>query len=249
MTKIVILAAGYATRLYPLTRDRPKHLIPVGGRPILEHLIEKLAPIEPVDRLYVVTNSKFADRFRDWAAGYEPPKSGLEPHVVDDGTTDEQNRLGAIGDLAFLIEREGLDDDLVVAAGDSLFTDTLEGLVAVGQERSAPVATVYDVRDLEAVKRYSSVVTDADGRITHLEEKPPQPQTTLAGIALYFYPAATLPLVRAYLAEGGNADQPGHLVAWLYPRLPVYTWRVPGEWLDIGSHDTLREAERALSVS
>lgn len=246
--RIVILAAGYATRLYPLTRDRPKHLLSVGGRRILEHLLDKLSPIGPIDRLYVVTNSKFAGRFEEWAAEYEAPTLGFEPQIVDDGTTDEGNRLGAIGDLAFLIEREKLDDDLVVAAGDSLFTDSLEGLVAVGQERAAPVVTLYDVGSLETVKRYSSVEVDAEGRVTHLEEKPSEPRTTLAGIALYFYPAATLPLVGRYLAGGGNPDQPGHLVAWLYPRLPVYTWRVRGEWLDIGSPDTLREAERALSI-
>jgi glucose-1-phosphate thymidylyltransferase len=238
--KAVILAGGYATRLYPLTLDRPKHLLEVGGRPILELLLERL-PLDELEGVYVVTNAKFADRFREWAESYP-----ADVVVINDGTTSEEDRLGAIGDLRLAIESEGLDDDLIVAAGDSIFTERLDGFAQFGRERDAAATAVYDVGDLEAIKRLSSIVVDADSRLVGFEEKPDRPQSTLAGIALYFYPRAILPLVGEYLTEGNNPDQPGRLVEWLYRRTPVYAWRVPGRWFDIGTPETLDEAKRVF---
>ena len=240
--KAVILAGGYATRLYPLTRDRPKHLLEVDGRPLLELLLERL-PLGELDAVYVVTNAKFAERFREWAESYP-----TDVIVLDDGTTSEEDRLGAIGDLQLVIESEGIDDDLIVAAGDSIFTERLDDFARFGRERDAAVIAVYDVGDLEAMKRLSSIGVDADSRLVTFEEKPEQPESTLAGIALYFYPRAILPLVGEYLAEGNNPDQPGRLVGWLYRRTPVYAWRVPGRWFDIGTPETLAEAERLFET-
>jgi glucose-1-phosphate thymidylyltransferase len=169
--------------------------------------------------------------------------------VVDDGTTNDENKLGAIGDLDLVIRREGIDDDLLVAAGDSIFDSAdLDEFARLGLEKQAPVEGVYDVGDLEAVKRYSAVTIDAESRIVSFEEKPEQPQSTLVGIALYFYPRSVLPLIRRYVEDGNNADQPGRLVQWLYPKLPFYTWQVPGRWYDIGSKETLEEANRAFST-
>jgi glucose-1-phosphate thymidylyltransferase len=236
--KAVILAAGYATRLYPLTLDRPKHLLEVGGKTILDRLLEQL-PLGELDTVYVVTNAKFAPRFREWADGR--PGNVL---VVDDGTLTEDDRLGAIGDLRLVIETEQLDDDLLVAAGDSLFSDRLDGFVEFGRGRGVTVTAVYDVGDLEAMRRLSSVSVDGDSRVTSFEEKPEHPTSTLAGIALYYLPRSVLPLVDDYLAEGNNPDQPGRLLVWLYRRTPVYAWRVPGRWFDIGTPDTLEEAAR-----
>jgi glucose-1-phosphate thymidylyltransferase len=132
-----------------------------------------------------------------------------------------------------------------VIAGDNLFSEPLEGFPP---RRDAPVLGVYDVGDLEAIRKYNAIEIDAEERIVFFEEKPERPRSTLTGIALYFYPAATLPLVGRFLAEGNNPDQPGRLVQWLYPRLPFYTWRVPGRWYDIGSRETLAEADEAFSV-
>jgi glucose-1-phosphate thymidylyltransferase len=241
--KAVVLAGGYATRLYPLTLDRPKHLLEVGGRPILELLLERL-PLDELDAVYVVTNAKFAERFRDWAESHP-----ADIVVIDDGTTKEDDRLGAIGDLQLAIDAEGLDEDLIVAAGDSLFTEGLDGFARFGQERDAAAIAVYDVGDLEAMKRLSSIGVDSDSRLVAFEEKPEHPESTLAGIALYFYPRAILPLVGQFLAEGNNPDQPGRLVEWLYRRTPVYAWRVSGQWFDIGTMDTLAEAERLFEPS
>jgi glucose-1-phosphate thymidylyltransferase len=243
--KAIVLAAGYATRLYPLTLDNPKPLLEVGGRPILERLLEQLAEIEQLERVYVVTNAKFAHRFRDFASSWTGPP---ELSVVDDGTTSNDDKLGAIGDLALVIRQETLHDDLLVAAGDSIFSEGgLGGFARFGLDRDAPVIAVSDVGDLEAIKRYSAITTDADGRITAFEEKPEAPESTLAGIALYFYPRSVLPLIDAYLAEGNNPDQPGRLVEWMYERTPFYVWRVPGRWYDIGSPETLEQADRDLN--
>ena len=240
--KAVILAGGYATRLYPLTRDRPKHLLEVDGRPLLELLLERL-PLGELDAVYVVTNAKFAERFREWAESYP-----TDVIVLDDGTTSEEDRLGAIGDLQLVIESEDLDEDLIVAAGDNIFTERLDDFARFGRERDAPAIAVYDVGDLEAMKQLSSIGVDADSQLVTFEEKPEQPESTLAGIALYFYPRAILPLVGQYLAEGNNPDQPGRLIGWLYRRTPVYAWRVPGRWFDIGTPETLAEAERLFET-
>ena len=243
--KAVILAAGYATRLYPLTLDRPKALLPVGGRPMIERLLERLSEVGGLDRIYLVTNSKFAATFRDWAAG-RGEKEGVV-QIVDDGTSTEESRLGAIGDLALTIRESVLDDDLIVLAGDNLFTESLAPFADFGREKGSPALGVYDVGDLEAIRRYNAIELDADDRVRFFEEKPERPRSTLTGIALYFYPRSSLGLVGEYLEAGNNPDQPGHLVEWLYPRVPVYAWRVPGHWYDIGSKETLAEADRAFT--
>jgi glucose-1-phosphate thymidylyltransferase len=241
--KAVVLAAGYATRLYPLTLDRPKALLPVGGKPMLEHLLERLDGVEGLDEIHVVTNSKFAAAFREWAEGYG--EGGVR--ILDDGTSDEETKLGAIGDLELVIRSAELDDDLLVLAGDNLFSESLAPFAEFGQSKGAPALGVYDVGDLEAIRRYNAIVLDDEDRVRFFEEKPERPTSTLTGIALYFYPRSALGLVGEYLAEGKNPDQPGWLVQWLYPRTDVYAWRVPGRWYDVGSQETLAEADRAFA--
>jgi glucose-1-phosphate thymidylyltransferase len=241
--KLIILAAGYATRLYPLTEDRPKHLLDVAGRPVLEHVFDSLAPIG-FDGAVIVTNARFAGDFRAWADGYG---GRLQPEIVDDGTTSEDDRLGAIGDLAFVLSSAGIDDDVVIAAGDNLFTASLGGFGEAARERGTPLLAVYDVGDLDEIRKYNAIEIDDHGRITFFQEKPQHPRSTLTGIALYFYPRSVLPLVQRYLDEGNNPDQPGRLVEWLYRRQSVYVWRVPGQWLDIGSHETLAEADEVFT--
>jgi glucose-1-phosphate thymidylyltransferase len=241
--KAVILAAGYATRLYPLTLDRPKALLPVGGKPMLDRLMEQLERVEGLDEVHVVTNSKFADAFREWAAG----RSGLPLRILDDGTVDDESRLGAIGDLDLTIREAELDDDLLVLAGDNLFSESIAPFPVFALAKGGPALGVYDVGDLDTIRRYSVIELDGDDRVTRLEEKPERPRSTLAGIALYFYPRSALRFVREYLEDGNNPDQPGRLVQWLYPRTPVYGWRVPGRWFDVGSKETLAEADQAFT--
>jgi len=245
--KVIILAAGYATRLYPLTLTQPKPLLPVAGKPMIEHVLDNLAPMGGLDRIYVVTNAKFAGHFQKWADGYRATKAKLDFTIVNDGSTDDSNKLGAIGDLHLVLTREQVVDDVIVVAGDNLFSEELTGFGRYCCEKKAPVLAVYDVGDLEQVKKYNAISVADDGRITFFEEKPASPSSTLTGIALYYYPRSTLPLVKQYIAEGNNPDQPGRLIQWLYPRVPVYTWKVPGRWFDIGSKETLEEANRIFA--
>ncbi|MFM2081490.1 MAG: hypothetical protein RL380_181 [Verrucomicrobiota bacterium] len=240
--KVIILAAGYATRLYPLTLTQPKPLLPVAGKPMIDHVIDNLAPIAGIDRIIIVTNAKFAGHFQKWADDYRANKAKLNFTIVNDGSTDDTNKLGAIGDINYVLDREKIDDDIIVVAGDNLFSDKLGEFGQVCREKNAPVLALYDVGNLEEIKKYNSITLDAAGRITFFEEKPKEPKSTLTGIALYYYPKHTLPLLRQYIAEGNNPDQPGRLVQWLYPRTPFYTWTVPGLWFDIGSKETLVEA-------
>ena len=242
--KVLILAAGYATRLYPLTLTRPKPLLDVAGKPMIEHVLDNIAPIPGIDRVYVVTNAKFADQFQKWADNYRATKAKLNFTIINDGSTDDSNKLGAIGDLNLVLDREQVDDDLIVVAGDNLFSQSVEEFGKFCLSKKAPVLAVYDVGNLEEIKKYNAITMDDGGRITFFEEKPKQPQSTVTGIALYFYPKASLPLIRQYVAEGNNPDQPGRLVQWMYPQTPFYTWRVPGLWFDIGSKETLDEANR-----
>jgi len=245
--KLIILAAGYATRLYPLTLNQPKPLLEVAGKPMIEHVLDNLAPIKEIDHVYVVTNAKFADHFQRWADKYRAEKGGADFTIINDGSTDDSNKLGAIGDLNLVLTEADIDDDLSVVAGDNLFSESLEGFGQFARERSAPVLAVYDVGDLEEIKKYNSIEVDEEGRITFFEEKPAAPKSTLTGIALYYYPKSALPLIRQYVAEGNNPDQPGRLVQWMYQRTPFYTWRVPGIWFDIGSKENLEEAGRIFA--
>ncbi len=244
---ILILAAGYATRLYPLTLTKAKPLLEVAGKPMIEWVIDNLAPIPGIDRVYVVTNNKFAADFQAWADGYKKRQPRLDFKIVNDGSKDDTDKLGAIGDIHFVVQHEGIaDQDLIVVAGDNLFSESLEDFAAYAQDYPATIAT-YDVGDLEAIKKYNNIQTDESGRITHFEEKPAEPTSTLTGIALYYYSAATVKLFGQYIAEGNNADQPGRFVQWLYPRETVQTREIAGTWFDIGSKETLEEANAVFA--
>ncbi|HNN92321.1 MAG TPA: sugar phosphate nucleotidyltransferase [Pseudomonadota bacterium] len=252
--KLLVLAAGYATRLRPLTDHQAKPLLPVRGRPMIDHVLDKFHGCAAIDGVYVVTNSRYAGNFSAWAQTVptQHPGCGWQVRVFDDGTHSNEDRRGAIGDIHFVIEQAGLDDDLIVVAGDNLFSQSLVDYVATAQRQGILIG-VYDVGNLELIKQYNNIRVEPETaagssaeRITYFEEKPAQPVSTLTAIALYHYPRASLPLIRQYIAEGQNPDQPGRLVQWLYPRAPCYAYRIAGLWLDIGSKESYEEAQRLL---
>ncbi len=245
---ILILAAGYATRLYPLTQNKAKPLLDVAGKPMMEWVIDNLAPIDGIEKVYVVTNNKFAADFQAWADRYNQTHAKLAFEIINDGSTSDADKLGAIGDLNLVIGRAGLDkSDLIVVAGDNLFNESLGDFGKVCREKNQPVLGVYDAGTLEEAKKYGVIAVDDAGVITSFEEKPADPKSTLIGIALYYYPADTVAKVAQYLAEGNNPDQPGRFIQWLYQRTPVATWEVPGTWFDVGSKETLEQAGKIFT--
>jgi glucose-1-phosphate thymidylyltransferase len=241
--KALILAAGYATRLRPLTDTWAKELLPVGGRPIVDRIVENLARVDEVTEVHLVTNARKAPWFREWA-------NGRDLTIHDDGTTSNDDRLGAIGDIVFVVDRIGADDDLLVIAGDNLFDFQLGDLVAFWRTKGvASAVAVRDVGSLDLARQYGTVDLDADDRIRSFVEKPPDPTTTLAATATYLYHREHVPLIRTYVETEANADQPGRLVAWLHEREPVYGWVFTEPWYDIGDHDQLLEADNRLRAA
>ena len=233
----LILAAGYGTRLYPLTRTAAKPLLPLAGRPIVDYLLDAIREVEEVEAVHLVTNGRFAASFRAWAGP-------LDVQVHDDGTTSEDDRLGAIGDIQLVVDRAGLEhEDLLVVAGDNLFDFSLSDYVDWWRAKDGSAIAVYEQPNRELVSQYSVVELDGDDRVVGFEEKPERPESNLTAIATYVYHRAHLALLRAYLAEGNSPDQPGHFVAWLHSRAPVYGYRFGGEWVDIGNHAQLLEAD------
>lgn len=248
--KALVLAAGYAIRLYPLTKDRPKPLLQLLGKPIIDYIVRKLEKINEIDEILVASNHKFVDLFIDWANGSTTDK---EIKIIDDGTTSNEDKLGAIGDIDFAIKSENLDDDLLVIAGDNLFVFGLEEFVEFAQsvEPSSCIG-VYDIGNTEAVKKYGIVDLDKDKRIISFEEKPQSPTTTLIAICLYHFPRETLGLVTEYLALGNNPDAPGYYIDWLYRKMPTYGFVFCGSWYDIGDiasyHQASKEYEKGGEV-
>jgi glucose-1-phosphate thymidylyltransferase len=234
--RAIVLAAGYATRLRPLTDSIAKQLLLIGGRPMMDWVCDKVE--EVTSDIHVVTNTRFAGDFQRWAR----VRSGVTVH--DDGTTSNDDRLGAIGDIAFVLERTGRDDDLLVIAGDNLFDFVLSDLVDFWREKgTASAVAVHDCGDLELATHYGVVEVGEDGRILGFEEKPSEPRSTLVATASYVYHRDHLPMVDRYLAAGNSPDQPGRLIAWLYSREPVYGYRFDGPWFDIGNPEQLLEAD------
>jgi glucose-1-phosphate thymidylyltransferase len=239
--KAIILAAGYATRLRPLTDSIAKQLLPIGGRPMMDWICDKVE--ELTAQIHVVTNTRFAGDFERWASG----RDGVTVH--DDGTTSNDDRLGAIRDIAFVLERAGEADDLLVIAGDNLFDFSLVDFADFWRGKGvASAVAVYDCADLELATHYGVVEVGEDDRVVSFEEKPSEPRSTLVATAAYLYHREHVSLIGRYLAEGNAADQPGRLIAWLCEREPVYGYRFAGPWHDVGSPEQLLEADNSWRV-
>lgn len=238
--KVILLCAGYATRLYPLTKDKPKPLLTVAEKPIIGYLLDGLSAIDEIETIYIVTNDKFASHFTEWAHSFSYSK---EIVIVNDHTLNNEDRLGAIGDIDYTIEQNHIDDDLLIIAGDNIFDLDLKDFLSVARSRE-PHATIaaYDVKDTTLARQYGLVKIDDSGMVIDFQEKPQDPQTTLASLGLYFYPRGLVALIEAYIQEGNNPDQPGNFVAWISKRESVYSYVFDGVWFDIGDFDSLKNA-------
>ncbi len=237
--KAYVLAAGYATRMYPLTRDVPKTLLEVGGAPILTHIVGRLRVLDGLTEVVIVTNERFFDRFEGWL---EKQESWVPFTLLNDETTSDESRLGAIGDLSFALEAVPLhDEDAIVLASDNLFEADLRDAHRDFLARGRTTILVRRVELDGGPSSYNEVTLGEEGRVVRLREKPADPQTDLSAIALYFFPPQDLALLDEYL-EDGNPDAPGHFLAWLVQRVPCYASPLEGSWYDIGSLESLAVA-------
>lgn len=237
----IFLCAGYGTRLYPLTKDKPKPLLSIGGRALLDHLIEKLEAIRSLDQIVIVSNARFYDQFVEWQKT-TPTKKKIT--IVNDGTTDNDNRLGAIPDLKLGMKALVKESDLMVLAGDNLFdADLSEFASYVASKRPAATVGVYDVQDRGLATKYGLIKTDSSGKIIAFLEKPKDPPTTLASMGIYFFPKETLAYVDRYLQSNGNSDAPGFYISWLTEQIDVYAFPFKGTWFDIGDLNSYYKAD------
>ncbi len=238
--KALILAAGYGTRLYPLSKNMAKALLPVGGRPMVEHIIKKMTSIPELDEIFMVVNKKFYGDFEKWLSSY---KAETKIGLFNDGSIDDDNKLGAIGDIRFAIGKGSISDDLLIIAGDNLFNFELVPFVRFFNDKGSSVG-LYRVNPMELVKKYSVVELDENQKLLSFEEKPAEPRTNLIAICLYLFPGKKLNMVSRYIKEGNNPDAPGHYIKWLVDKEQVYGFTFDGKWLDIGDFKSYEEANR-----
>ena len=224
-------------RLYPLTKDRPKALLPIGGRLMLDYVMDGIQTIPEIDGCVLVTNHRFAGQFQDWADGR---RDRVPCRIVDDGTDSNENRLGAIGDIVYTVEKAALDDDLLILASDNLFDFPLVDFVNDWKKHGCDCVAVQEMENVEERRRFAIATLDSDMRILSIVEKPKDPPGKMAAYALYLYRRDTLPLFRAYLDGGNPPDSPGNFPVWLCQRKEMRAYRFEGECVDIGTLESYR---------
>ena len=230
--KAIILVAGYATRMYPLTENQPKALLPLKGKAVIDYIVEQINRLPEVDEIIVVSNSRFYRHFSDWAE-VAPTKTPVK--VLDDGTTNNDNRRGAVGDIYFALSTLGIDEDIFVIAGDNYFTYDLREQYDFFMEKGCDTVAGKEIDDIEQLKAFAVAKLDPAGKVLDLVEKPSNPESNIGIFASYFYRKDTLPLFKKYLDEGNPPDAPGNFPQWLHKIRDVYAYRMNGDCYDIGT--------------
>jgi glucose-1-phosphate thymidylyltransferase len=241
--KGIILAAGYATRLYPLTKDKSKPLLPIKDKPIIEYILDKLANIKDLDTVYVVTNDKFYNDYLQWS---QKNPFAKEIVIVNDKTLEDETKLGAIGDIDYVIKSQNINDDILIIAGDNLFNFNIESFLEKGYNvKPSASMGVYDIEDIKTASLYGIVAVNDTGLVVEFQEKPAEPKSTLAAVGIYFLPVDIARLIPDYLAEGNSPDQPGHFMTWLSKKGKLYGFPLTGDWYDIGSLESYEKANES----
>ena len=235
--KAVVLAGGYATRMWPITKHRPKMFLPIGESTVIDRIFADLEADERIDDVYVSTNERFAPDFEAHLADseFEKPKLSVEE------TTEEDDKFGVVGALAQLVDRENVDDDLLIIAGDNLISFAVSDFLDYFTDHDAPTLAAYDVGSREKAKSYGLVDIEGD-RVVDFQEKPANPKSTLVSIACYAFPQESLDLLPTYLEDGNNPDEPGWFVQWLQNREDTYAYTFEGAWFDIGTPESYLDA-------
>ncbi len=243
--KAILLCGGYAKRLWPLTKNMPKPLLKLGEKEILTIILEKIEKLSGIDKIFVSTNAKFEGAFRKWIK-----EQGHEKRfeLIVEPTQAEKEKFGAIAGLNFLIEQEEINDDVLIIAGDNLFDFEVADMINFYYEKKAPVIAVYDVGSLKKASLYGIVKTDSDQKIAEFEEKPEEPQSTLAATCCYIFPKEILTLFKDYLDAKNNPDAPGFFIKWLSSQTDVYAFAFHGHWFDIGDFESLEKAKKYVEM-
>ena len=239
--KVILLAAGYATRMYPLTENTPKALLPLRGKAVIGHIIEQLNNLPEIKNIYVVTNSKFFSHFTEWAKT-APTDTPIE--VLDDGTTNNENRRGAIGDVLFTIEQKSINDELLVIASDNYFTYDIREQYDVFRKTGCDTLAGKEIDDREALKSFAVALLDPNGKVLDLEEKPQNPKSNMAIFATYFFRKETSGMFTQYLSQGNSPDNIGAFPQWLYKIRDVYAYKMNGDCYDIGTIEMYEKMNR-----
>ena len=238
--RCILLAAGYATRLYPLTKDTPKPLLKVAGKPILEHILSRVEKIDAIQEITIVTNDKFHARFLEWKKDYA---SNKKIEILSDGTKSNNDRLGAIGDIHFVLKAKNIDEDVLVIGGDNLFEFSLARLAQFFKEKGKSVVALVDVKNRELAKNYGIVGLDTKQRIVAFWEKPEKPESTLASTACYLFSKEDIEELERCIQEHHQPDNLGDFIKFLSEKKPVYGFVFAERWFDIGDHQQLKEAD------
>ena len=236
--KCLILAAGYATRLYPLTENFPKPLLKVGEKTILDWLLEDIHTSGCVDEYVVISNHKFAHHFREWAEAHTLPIT-----VVDDGTSTNETRLGAVCDIQYAIDQLKLDDDLLIIAGDNVLDFSLTAFIRYADKKNTSCTMRYYEADANRLKKSGVAVIDADEVLLEMEEKPAQPKSNWCTPPFYYYKAEDVRKIRQAIAEGCGTDAPGSLVAWMCAHSTLHSMEMPGSRYDIGNLESYQKVQ------
>jgi len=244
--KALILAAGYATRLYPLTKDYPKPLLEVKGKPIIGYIVDKLEAVSGIDEICIVTNNKFILTFRKWIKSVKSSKKII---LVNDLTKSNQDRLGAIGDIDFVIKKLKILDDLLVVGGDNLFSASLKGFLGSSLKRKPAVSLgLYRLKQKKDASRYGVVKLDILKKVISFQEKPKKPQSFLVAMCLYYIPKDYLGLIKEYMQDKKlKTDATGSYIAWLKDKVDVYGYVFGGSWFDIGDYKYLNAAKKVFA--
>lgn len=241
--KNIVIAAGYATRLYPLTENFPKPLLKIGERSILDRILDDVDGIEDIDEHIIVTNHKFSEIFNDWVAERKL-KPGTKPiRIIDDGTTDNENRLGAVKDLLLAIDEFDINDDIMVLAADNILNFSFQGFVDFFKQKNTSVIMCHHEPELYKLQRTGVIAVDDDMKVLEMQEKPEHPVSNWAVPPFYIYKKNDLPLIRDCLNHGCGFDAPGNLAHYLVNATTIHAWIMPGSRYDIGSLDSYKEAQ------
>lgn len=238
--KAIILAGGYAKRLWPLTKNKPKQLLSVGGKPMIEYIMEKLETQKEIDKIIISTNEKFENNFKQWLPGY---KSTKDISLVIEPTLSEKDKLGSVGALGYLIREKNINKELMIIGGDNLFEFDLRDLINYYRKKGGNVVALYDLRSIQKARSYGVAKVDEKMRIIDFVEKPENPPSTLVSTACYMLSAEGVRSIKTYLDKGENPDAIGFFIKWLIKREKVFGFVFSGRWFDIGSLESLKEAD------